>query len=291
MTPGTLDEIHIYPVKSCRRVALQNIAVAATGLAGDRMWQVVDDDGNPVTQRERRILATVQPELIDGGLRLSAQGHGSIQLPDPTITDVTVTSMLGQQVEAADGGDDVAQWFSDLLGAPSRLAGITKTTQHNLPLEVDPTGRPITFVDAAPVLFTNKASLRRLQSRASESFDMTRFRPNLTIDAGQAWSEDTWPSCEIGAAQLTGLVPWPRCTVPQIDQETTERHKEPARILKAHRWCSDASALSEPLRSYVEGSSLFGVGCTIGPVGAVLSIGDPVVATSSRPPMLAPPLL
>ena len=289
MAFGTLDEIHIYPVKSCRRVALESATVTSTGLAGDRMWQIVDEGGNPVTQREHRVLAAVQPELIEGGLRLSAHGHGWIDLADPTTNDVTVTSMLGRPVESADAGEDVARWISDLLGAPFRLAGITKTTQHQLPVEVFPAGQPITFVDAAPVLLANKASLRWLQARASEPFDMTRFRPNLTINAAEAWVEDTWSTCKIGDTQVTGLIPWPRCSVPQIDQETTDRHNEPARVLKAHRWCADASELGEPLRSYFEGSALFGAGCVVGPIGSVMSIGDSVEAGTLREPMLAAP--
>lgn len=41
---ATVAAIHIYPVKSCRAVALDSVEVAGTGLAGDRLFQVVDAD-------------------------------------------------------------------------------------------------------------------------------------------------------------------------------------------------------------------------------------------------------
>jgi uncharacterized protein YcbX len=84
-------------------------------------------------------------------------------------------------------------------------------------------------------------------------------------------------------------VPWPRCAVPQVDQVTGERHREPALILKAHRWCESAPSLPEHLRKVPEGSAVFGVACDVEPVGAEIRVGDEVVVSTTREPALAPP--
>ena len=50
---GTLEAIHVYPVKSCAAVALDRAEITGTGLRGDRLFQVVDIERNPVTQRQQ----------------------------------------------------------------------------------------------------------------------------------------------------------------------------------------------------------------------------------------------
>ena len=76
-------------------------------------------------------------------------------------------------------------------------------------------------------------------SAARKPFGIERFRPNLVVHTEQAWVEDTWRTFAVGAAELESLMPWPRCAVPQIDQDTAERGREPAVALRAHRWCTE----------------------------------------------------
>jgi hypothetical protein len=47
-------------------------------------------------------------------------------------------------------------------------------------------------------------------------------------------------------------------------------------VLKQHRWCSDAASAGEALRPLFEGNALFGIGCSVRPVGAMVAIGDKV---------------
>ena len=133
---------------------------------------------------------------------------------------------------------------------------------------------PLSWADACSVLVVNSASLRWLDERSSEPFGMDRFRPNLTIDADEAWIEDTWRDFSIGAARFGLGIAWPRCAIPQVDQIDGTRHKEPAKVLKQHRWCSDAASTDEALRPLLEGSALFGIGCDARPEGAEISVGD-----------------
>ena len=290
---GSLSGITIHPIKGCRRVELDSVVVTQTGLDGDRAWQVVtvpDQDGalgEAVTQRQNAALATVVPIPIDGGLTISAPEVGTIDVKRPDANDVTVHALIGDEVACADAGDEAAAFFTEVLGFEARLAALTPESSRPMRLF---RGRLTGFADAAPVLVANMASLDDLVARASEPFGIERFRANLIVTNNEPWSEDTWTDFSIGDADLVARVEWPRCSVPQIDQETGERHREPALVLRKHRWCDTAEGFSPGLRRMLEGNAMFGIGCTIDPEGALLSVGDPVTVAGTGPPLIAPPL-
>ena len=58
-----------------------------------------------------------------------------------------------------------------------------------------------------------------------------------------------WRDFSIGDARLGLGLAWPRCSMPQVDQVDGSRHHEPAKVLKAHRWCADASSTGDALRA------------------------------------------
>jgi uncharacterized protein YcbX len=287
----TLSAIHVYPVKSCRAVALDQVTVAATGLCDDRLFQVVDGNGKPITQRQQAALATVQPTLIDGGLRLETDTNEVIELERPTILDTEVNPSLGLPVAASDAGDVAADWFSRILGTTCRLVAMTDEGERVIP----GFGWRPSWADAAPVLVANTASLDWLVNRSTELFGMDRFRPNLTITGAEPWDEDTWRKFTIGNAEFGIGLAWPRCAIPQIDQQSGSRHKEPAKILKTYRWCAAGSVPVESvpdatIAPLLEGNGLFGIGCSVGPAGTELSVGDSLNVNQRGEPILTPPV-
>jgi uncharacterized protein YcbX len=283
---GTLTAIHVYPVKSCRAVELDRVEMTRRGLAGDRVFQVIDADARPVTQRREPRLARVRPMLVAGGLRLEADDRPSIEIATPTANDTIATSLLGAPVEAGDAGDHAAGWFSDLLGSPVRLVAVTDESDHRVPFPG--AEMHLGWADGASVLVANTESLAWLRERAVEPFGMDRFRPNFTIDA-EPWIEDTWRDLSIGAARLGVGLAWPRCAIPQVDQIDGTRHREPAKVLKAHRWCSDASSVPEALRPVLEGNALFGIACSVAEPGATVAVGDDVVVHRTGPRVVGAP--
>ena len=242
--------------------------------------------GQAVTQRQNAALATVVPAPINGGLTISAPDVGTIDVTRPDVNDITVHALIGDAVACADAGDEAAEFFSEVLGFPARLAALTPESSRPMRLF---RGRLTGFADAAPVLVANTASLDDLVARATEPFGIERFRANLIVTNDEPWSEDTWTEFSIGPAQLAARVVWPRCAVPQIDQDTGERHREPALVLRKHRWCDSAEGFSPGMRGMLEGNAMFGIACTIDPEGAVLRVGDPVTVTATGPPLLDPP--
>ncbi|KAF8759254.1 hypothetical protein HU200_010289 [Digitaria exilis] len=60
---ATVKSILIYPIKSCRGIAVAQAPITATGFRWDRQWVVVNGKGRAYTQRVEPKLALVQVEL------------------------------------------------------------------------------------------------------------------------------------------------------------------------------------------------------------------------------------
>ena len=61
-------------------------------------------------------------------------------------------------------------------------------------------------------------------------------------------------------------------------------------MLKRHRWCSDAASVGDALRPLFEGNALFGIGCSVEPVGAVIAVGDEVSVHDTGPRLIPAPV-
>ena len=200
--------------------------------------------------------------------------------PSRPLDDRTVNALLGDQVAVGDAGDEAAAWFSAVLGEPARLVALTSPTpdafRWSRPSRSPSSTQDRCWSPASPRLqtwFVGPAS--RSASNASARTWCSTPTPH--------WAEDTWKTFSVGGAELTSLLAWPRCPIPQIDQDTSERFREPALALRAHRWCTSAPNVPTGLRAVVEGKGLFGVAATIGAEGTVLRVGDELSGAHHRP--------
>ena len=267
---------------------MKHAVVGRYGLQGDREWQVQGPDGRMMTQRKFPALARVQPIPIPGGLRLEHEGMPDFEVERPDEADRDGETFSGR-VPLADAGDDAAAWFEQVLATPCRLTAIATGYRRRVVVGEDLFGQEVSLADAAPVHLVNAASHRFLLQRAAEPFGTERFRPNLVVDGCDPWEEDTWRLVSVGNARVRVVLPWPRCAVPQVDQDTGQRRREPAIVLKRFRYCSEASSLPEALRALIAGNALFGVGGSIAPEGAVITLGEPVEVVATGEPLLAAP--
>lgn len=276
-----VTSIAIFPIKGCRGTDVDRATVGELGLAGDREWQVVGADMRPLTQRTHPRLVLARPSVVDGGLVLRADGMADLAVERPAVADRDSFSIL-EAIKLGDAGDDAAAWFAQLLGDDGvRLFAVAAGYERRYPFFETPSA----LGDVAPVLVATDASHDFLVERAKEPFGRDRWRGNLWIGDAEPFAEDTWRTLRIASTTVTLVCPWPRCAVPQVDQVTGERHKEPAVVLKAHRWCPapDIGGLTLPA------SGMFGMAGSITPVGASIAVGDDVEVLESGPPALAAP--
>lgn len=239
--------LFIYPVKSCRGLAVASAAVDAWGFRDDRRYMVVSaTDGKFLTQRTHPRLALIETGLSATALTLAAPGHGDIAVPrsqlpvSKTIIPVTVWS---DTVQAEDCGDEPAEWLSRFLGLPLRLAHMGADFHRPVKPKRARPGDQVSFADGAPFLLTTEASLHdlndRIVARGGEGVPMDRFRPNIVLTDCAPWTEDTLGTFRLGDVRFRNGWPCARCIVTTTDQQTAERGKEPLATLATFRRDAD----------------------------------------------------
>lgn len=234
--------LFVYPVKSCGAIALDCAQLEAKGLQWDRHWMVVDASGRFVSQREIAAMARVVPAFVEGGVRLTMTGADapagtSLFLPfEPRGNEARVQATVWKDTfEALDEGDEAAQWFSRALGAPVRLVrfapDVTRLASKQWTNNEDV---PTQFADGFPLLVTSESSLAelnaRLAAKGAPPVPMSRFRPNIVVDGGEAFDEDFIDTLSITSEAsevvLRFTKPCARCPITTIDQHTGERDGE-----------------------------------------------------------------
>lgn len=265
---GRVVELIRYIVKGCAGESLDRCEAGPMGLAEDRLFMVVDQDGKFITQRTRPRLAVVRPSLSDGALTLSAP-----ELDDARF-DVAVD---GEQIEvllhkwtgkAVDQGPVAAEWFSRFMGEPCRLVRVPPGLRRHSNGE---TGGQVGFADADALHVIGESSLTDLNDRITgnggTALPMNRFRPNVVVSGwDEPYTEDRVRAMTIGAIEAAWEKQAIRCVVPTVDQaEGRKAGHEPTKTLATYR--------------RVEGGVTFGAKFAVLTAGE-LAVGDPVSVTS-----------
>jgi uncharacterized protein len=235
-----LASIHIYPMKAARAVDLDESVVEPWGLAGDRRWLLVDEDGRFVSQREEPSLARVVVTYGPGTIGVSAAGCPGRQIAAPArgaqLLKVTVWSST---VLAAAAGPEGDAWFSAYLGRRVRLVYLDDPTRRPVDPEYGRDGDVVSFADGYPLLLTSTGSLdelgRWLTEDGGQPVPMTRFRPSVVVTGAPPWAEDRWRRIRIGAVEFRIVKPCGRCVVTTTDQITGERGPQPLKMLGRRR--------------------------------------------------------
>lgn len=280
----TLSAINRFPVKSCRGHTMQHALVEPWGLAGDRRWLVVDDDGVLVTAREypRMLLVTPQP-ADDGALRLTSPDAPPITVAVPTNAALVPVRVWKSELVASLADDDACAWFSKVVGIPARLVYLDDPTRRRPNSQFALPTDYVSFADGYPLLLTTTSSLDALNDWIAEGplagegpLPMIRFRPSVVVSGGsEAWAEDGWRRIRIGDAIFRVVKGCDRCTVTMTDPDTAARSKEPIATLARHRrW---------------DGEAWFGMNLVPDNPGVTISVGDDAAVLDSVPAPDGPP--
>lgn len=182
-----IREIRRYPVKSMGGESLGSVEIDARGLAGDRWYAVVDGDGKLAsgkhTTRFRRRDAVF--DFASGtsatGVRVSGRG-GEWPVGDPALDAV----------------------LSAATGDPVRVLPESATPHQ----------------DAGEVSLVGTASLDWCREHLGVDADRRRIRPNLVVDTGEPFVEETWSGMlTVGGARLRVVRRAERCRMVDIAQE------------------------------------------------------------------------
>ncbi len=242
---ATIAQLWVYPVKSCAGISLTEAELTDTGLLYDRAWMVVDSDGEFVTQRELPRMALIQTAFKMGQLVLRAPGMLALHLALDAAEGPLKVRVWDDEVQAYDMGDLAAQWFSDFLGQPLRLARFDPEVRRVCSLKWTGGREAVTqFADGFSLLVTSTASLDELNTRLGAAghapVGMLRFRPNVVLAGVEAHDEDRVGALRIdtghGASALIEPVkPCGRCPIPNIDPATATSSPEVSDTLQGYR--------------------------------------------------------
>lgn len=245
-----IEKLNIYPVKSLQGISLQQAELTVRGFRYDRNWMITDQDGRFLTQREVPSFATIQVDLMDNGLRLTAKSGEQLDIPfDGKNREIREAEIWGDQCKAFDEGDLVSDWLTDFIGTVKgsrlRLVRIHDGFRRNVdPDHLKKGEDPHTaFADGYPYLITSVSSLNRLNNKLIESgadeVPMDRFRPNIVIGGTEPFAENRLEelASEDGSYRLGLRKPCKRCKVTTVDQKagTISNPAEPLRTLTEMR--------------------------------------------------------
>lgn len=233
-----IESLHVYPVKSCGGIAVEQPLLSATGLDHDREWVVVDPRDHFLTQRDEPRLALLHPRLGADGLVIEAPGLAPLRLPLGHRGPSRTATVWRSQCPAFDAGDEAAAWLGGFLGREVRLLRFDRT--HPRLSNRDWTGdieAPNLFSDGYPLMVLSRASLDDLNGRLGRELDMNRFRPNLVLGDVAPYAEDRIREIDAGGVTLRLVKPCTRCVITTTDQATGLRDgDEPLRTLKSYRF-------------------------------------------------------
>lgn len=235
MTQLQLTGLTIYPIKSTAGISVEAWDVDRFGLLHDRRWMVVDLRGHLITQRECRALALVHTTIYPDHLAIRAAGTTSLRVPLVSEGRRVRVRVWDDWCEAIAVGPESARWFTDYLGTPARLVYMPDSTHRPANTTYAPESPTVSFADAFPFLLISEESLTDLNGRLATPVPMNRFRPNLVIEGGVAFIEDSLREFALNGIRFRVVKPCDRCVVTTTDQETAERRVEPLRTLAAYR--------------------------------------------------------
>jgi uncharacterized protein len=238
-----IARLFVYPVKSCAGVEVQEAVLTETGLDLDRAWMVVDADGEFVSQRELPRMALVKVQLKLHEVILRAPGMLALHLAIDAVEAPTRVRVWDDEVPAYDMGAIAAQWFTDFLGRPLRLARFDpehrRLSDRKWTGEIEAANQ---FSDGYPLLVTSEGSLaelnRRLAAAGQPAVGIERFRPNIVLAGLDAQDEDRLDVLHIAAdqeVQLRPVKPCTRCSIPDVDPATAQLSPAVNEALRTYR--------------------------------------------------------
>lgn len=232
---ATVSALYIYPVKSCRGIAVDRAEIGRRGFALDRRWMVVDGSGRFITQRDTPALCRVATVLAGDCIRLQHPEAGEFELPVSYDAhdelEVSVWSYRGPALRHA----AASAWLSRAIGRECSLVHMAERHQRPVNPERGRPGDIVSFADGYPFLLISEESLADLNARLAEPLSMQRFRPNIVVRGVAPYAEDDWARLELGDLGFRAVKRCDRCVVTTLDPQTGEAGKEPLRTLARYR--------------------------------------------------------
>jgi uncharacterized protein len=234
----TVSQLFIYPIKSLGGIAIDSGEVSPRGFENDRRWMLVDDNNLCLTQRDLATMALLRPQINNDRLVISHYQDPSLQLQMPlsiTEGELIEVKIWNDNCQALVADDRINKWFSQQLQHSCRLVYMPEQTHRRVEEKYAHHGEITSFSDAYPFLMIGQSSLDDLNHRMKTPLPINRFRPNIVFTGGRPYEEDEMEEFIINSIHFYGVKLCARCNIPTIDQDTTEKNKEPNTTFARYR--------------------------------------------------------
>ncbi|CAF0884519.1 unnamed protein product [Rotaria sordida] len=248
-----VQELIIYPVKSCAGVKVQEALVTKYGLAlpsnpqiFDRRWMIVKN-GRHQTQRVLPRMALIRPSVVKDGLCLQAPNMPDLHIPvNPLPKELMQCSCWDVPIFGLRYGDHVSQWLRTFLETEDELDLVVFDDQKfegrlcknaDVPNNARD-GDVAAYHDMSPVHLCSLESVADLNTRLKKKIQIYNFRPNIIVaNVNKPYAEDCWREIEVGEVKLTWITACTRCLLPTVDPETgvKDPNQEPWKTLRSYR--------------------------------------------------------
>lgn len=151
-----IDELWLYPIKSCKGIKLNKIKVGKRGFLYDREYMVVDSENRMVTIRKFPKMVLIETSFNNDMTAIMVSYPGkpfcTIKL-DETSLDTTASNMRkvtvwSDECECVDLGDELASWFSEVLQTDDlRLVRMAPSFVRPTDPQYAPLGQVIPFIN------------------------------------------------------------------------------------------------------------------------------------------------
>ncbi len=231
-------EIYRFPVKSMAGEHIDIASLDRLGIAGDRRYAVRDLDTGKVLSAKRpsvgRTLLNCGARTVDGGVMVRV-GDRELAATDTDEINAVLSTTLGVRaaLDGAPGADEIYEsYWPEMDGLA--LSDVTV----DLPIAMST--EKGTFVDLAALHIVTTASLAHLRNLAPEStIDVTRFRPGIVLDTGDAtpgFVENSWVGrrAQLGTAVIEFGTAAPRCVMTTLAQGDLPEDRDVLRTIAHH---------------------------------------------------------
>ncbi len=218
--------MNVTPVKSMALSHPEEVELGDVGVAEDRLFYLVDDDGRLFTGDRFGPLLTIRPSYDPDREHLAFTfPDGSVAEGDAAVFDEgLITDFYGRPVRAHVVPGPWTQPLSRFVGAPVRLARCDQ---------------PGEGTDVYHMTIVSSASVAELAARGGHRGDLDagRFRMTFELDGCGAHEEDTWAGrrVRVGKALLRIYGQVPRCVVTTQSPETGLKDFEALKTIVSYR--------------------------------------------------------
>jgi len=256
VTTATVAWIHVAPIKALHVDEVDHVELGRRGIAEDRRFCVVDDEGRMQNAKRIPRLVAVRPRVANGSLTLRMPDgrvvEGPLELGDRVAVSLYRRHPAARVVEGPFG-----EALSSLAGRALRL------------IRFDDDGEGVDRGENAGASLLSVAALDAMAEAAQTdgAVDPRRFRMNFGIAGVPAHEEDRWIGrrVRVGAATVVPRGNVGRCAVTTLDPDEGIPTLDTLAALARYRGELETT---EPLA--------FGVWARVETPGRV-AVGDPVV--------------